>query len=48
MDDAEHKGLTKLIEVLLQIDKDIPYEDFFRSNGDELFNLFFKLTFYND
>lgn len=48
VDDAEKKGLSGLIEFLLSIDRDVPAEDFFSTHGEELFNIIFKLTFYND
>jgi hypothetical protein len=48
VDDADKKGLSGLIDFLLAIDKDVPAEDFFSTHGEELFNIIFKLTFYND
>jgi hypothetical protein len=38
--------LPALIDFLLLIDKELPFEDFFAEHGMELFNIIFKLTFY--
>ena len=47
VDDAERKGLSGLIAFLISVDRDIP-DEFFTTHGEELFNVAFKLTFYND
>lgn len=48
IDDIDKKFLRELIELLLSIDRELPANDFFSTHGEELFNILFKLTFYND
>lgn len=40
------RKLEKLVEFLTIVDKDLPYEDFLKHSGLELFPILFKLTFY--
>ena len=48
VNDVERKGLSELIDFLLSVDKDLPAADFYGSHAEELFNILFKLTWYND
>ena len=38
--------LMKLLELLMTIDRDLPWEHLFKDDCHELFVLFFKVTFY--
>ena len=40
--------LQDLLDLLIILDKDLPYEDFFSKHGLEWFNVIFKLTFYSN
>ena len=40
--------LNDLLELLIIIDTHLPYEDFFRHAGLDIFPIVFKLTFYNN
>ena len=37
-----------MLEVLMIIDEELPYEVFFADTGIDLFTIFFKLTFYDE
>lgn len=40
--------LQDLVDLLMILDKDLPYEDYFQKHGMEWFNTIFKLTFYSN
>ena len=37
-----------MLEVLMIIDEELPYQEFFANDGLDLFTIFFKLTFYDE
>lgn len=43
---SQKARIIRLIEFLLVVDQELPYEEFFSEHGIELFVMFFKLTFY--
>ena len=40
-------NLPDLLNFIVLLDKELPFEDFFSHHGLELFNVIFKLTFYS-
>ena len=40
--------LNKLLEFLMIMDRELPWEDFYAESGTELFAMFFKMTHYGD
>ena len=48
VDAKESAAMNNLIEALKLFDRELPYSDFFKTHGDDLFTIVFRLTFYND
>lgn len=40
--------MNKLLELLMIMDRDLPWKDFYAEHGSELFPMFFKMTYYGE
>ena len=41
------ESLPKLVQLLMEVQRDLPHAEFFTAHGQDLFNIFFKVTYYD-